>query len=68
MTQPHGVLPAGAIRRRHRSHRGGHIPVVAVEYRPKRRTWVRDVLVGIVASLGSNLAWALAQVVVHRLG
>ncbi|MBP2049228.1 hypothetical protein J2Z21_002159 [Streptomyces griseochromogenes] len=42
--------------------------MVAVEYMPKRRTWVRDVLVGIAASLGSNLTWALAQVVVHRLG
>ncbi|WP_280524905.1 DUF6408 family protein [Streptomyces rubrogriseus] len=42
--------------------------MVAVEYTPKRRTWVRDVLVGIVASIGSNLAWTLAQFVVHRLG
>ncbi|WP_279616357.1 DUF6408 family protein [Streptomyces atriruber] len=42
--------------------------MVAVEYMRKRRTWVRDVLIGIVASLGSNLAWALAQFVVHRLG
>ncbi|WP_331478598.1 DUF6408 family protein [Streptomyces rubrogriseus] len=68
MTQPLGALPAGAIRRRHRSNRRGRIPVVAVEYTPKRRTWVRDVLVGIVASIGSNLAWTLAQFVVHRLG
>lgn len=42
--------------------------MAAVEYMPKRRTWVRDVVIGIMASLGSNLAWALAQVVVHRLG
>ncbi|MGW8453319.1 DUF6408 family protein [Streptomyces niveus] len=42
--------------------------MAAVEYMPKRRTWIRDVLVGITTSLGSNLAWALAQVVVHRLG
>ncbi|MFI0237270.1 DUF6408 family protein [Streptomyces sp. NPDC016845] len=42
--------------------------MVAIEYMPKHRTWVRDVLVGIAASLGSNLTWALAQVVVHRLG
>ncbi len=68
VTQPHGALPAGAIRRRHQSNRRGRIPVVAVEYMPKPRTWVRDVLVGIVASLSSNLAWALAQFVVHRLG
>jgi hypothetical protein len=42
--------------------------VSTVEYTPKHRTWVRDVLIGITTSLGSNLAWALAQVVVHRLG
>ncbi len=42
--------------------------MAAVEYTPKRRSWVRDVLVGISASLGSNLLWELAQAVVHRLG
>ncbi|MGD3107854.1 DUF6408 family protein [Streptomyces sp. NBC_01187] len=42
--------------------------MATVEYMPKRRTWVRDVLVGIAASLGSNLMWALAQAMVHRLG
>lgn len=42
--------------------------MAAVEYTPQRRTWVRDVLVGITASLGSNLMWELAQIVVHRLG
>ncbi|WP_254801988.1 DUF6408 family protein [Kitasatospora sp. SUK 42] len=42
--------------------------MAAVEYRPKNHVWVRDVLVGIAASLGSNLLWLLAQVVVHRLG
>ncbi|MFF0741353.1 DUF6408 family protein [Streptomyces sp. NPDC004111] len=42
--------------------------MTAVEYTPKRRTWVRDVLVGVAAGFGSNLMWALAQVVVHCLG
>ncbi|MFF8615168.1 DUF6408 family protein [Streptomyces sp. NPDC015350] len=42
--------------------------MATVEYTPKRRTWFRDVLVGIAASLGSNLMWALAQAMVHRLG
>ncbi|MFJ3708762.1 MULTISPECIES: DUF6408 family protein [unclassified Streptomyces] len=42
--------------------------MAAVEYTPTHRIWVRDVLVSIVASLGSNLIWALAQAVVHRLG
>lgn len=42
--------------------------MAAVEYTPKPRTWVRDVLVGITASLGSNLMWALAQAVMHHLG
>lgn len=42
--------------------------MATVEYAPKPRTWVRDVLVGITVSLGSNLMWALAQIVVHRLG
>ncbi|MER5883439.1 DUF6408 family protein [Streptomyces sp. NPDC001941] len=39
-----------------------------VEYTPKRRNWYRDVLVGIAGGFGSNLLWAVAQVVVHRLG
>ncbi|WP_369333349.1 DUF6408 family protein [Streptomyces zhaozhouensis] len=42
--------------------------MVAVEYTPKRPNWFRDVLIGITASLGSNLTWALVQFVVHRLG
>ncbi|WP_289735814.1 DUF6408 family protein [Streptomyces macrolidinus] len=42
--------------------------MAAVEYARTHRVWVRDVLVGIMASLGSNLMWALAQAVVHRLG
>jgi len=42
--------------------------MATVEYMPKRRVWVRDVLVGVMASLGSNLMWALTQAVVHRLG
>ncbi|WP_344527405.1 DUF6408 family protein [Streptomyces albiaxialis] len=42
--------------------------MTAVEYTPKHRSWVRDVLVGLTASLGSNLMWELAQAVVHRLG
>ncbi|MEU3375159.1 DUF6408 family protein [Streptomyces sp. NPDC006660] len=42
--------------------------MAAVEHTPKRRIWVRDVLVGIAVSLGSNLICALTQAVVHRLG
>ncbi|MFE4971836.1 DUF6408 family protein [Kitasatospora sp. NPDC056651] len=42
--------------------------MAVVEYTSKRRSWVRDVLVGIAASLGSNLMWELAQVVLRRLG
>ncbi|WP_233289008.1 DUF6408 family protein [Kitasatospora sp. MBT63] len=42
--------------------------MATVKYTPKQRTWVRDVLVGITTSLGSNLLWMLAQAVVHRLG
>lgn len=42
--------------------------MAAVEHTPKRRIWVREVLVGIMASLGSNLMWELAQAAVHRLG
>lgn len=53
---------------RHRSHRRGRIPVAVIPYTAKHRIWVRDVLVGIAASLGSNLMWSLAQTVVHRLG
>ncbi|GAA2361039.1 hypothetical protein GCM10010417_19930 [Streptomyces carpaticus] len=43
-------------------------PMATNEYTPKPRIWFRDVLVGITAGLGSNLMWALAQAVVHRLG
>ncbi|MFD9632617.1 DUF6408 family protein [Streptomyces violascens] len=42
--------------------------MAAVEYTPKHHMWVRDVLVGIMTSLGSNLLWMLAQAVMHRLG
>ncbi|MFE3198974.1 DUF6408 family protein [Embleya sp. NPDC055664] len=42
--------------------------MAAVEYPRKHRIWVRDVLVGVMAGFGSNLAWMLAQIVVHRLG
>ncbi|MET8542628.1 DUF6408 family protein [Kitasatospora sp. NPDC004799] len=42
--------------------------MAVVEYTPKRRSWVRDVLVGISAGFGSNLMWELAQVVLRRLG
>ncbi|WP_327068773.1 DUF6408 family protein [Kitasatospora sp. NBC_01302] len=42
--------------------------MAVVKYTPKRRIWVRNVLMSITASLGSNLMWALAQAVVHRLG
>lgn len=42
--------------------------MATVEHTPRHRVWVRDVLVGAMASLGSNLMWALAQAVVHRLG
>ncbi|MGW4381120.1 DUF6408 family protein [Kitasatospora sp. NPDC004531] len=39
-----------------------------VEYMHKHRSWIRDVLVGIAASIGSNLLWALVLIAVHRLG
>ncbi|MFG2147601.1 DUF6408 family protein [Streptomyces sp. NPDC048696] len=42
--------------------------MAVVEYTPERRTWIHDALVGLTVSLGSNLMWALAQLVVHRLG
>ncbi|MGV9338563.1 DUF6408 family protein [Streptomyces sp. NPDC003688] len=42
--------------------------MAAVEYTPKHRTWLRDVLVGVTAGFGSNLMWLLVQIVVHRLG
>ncbi|GAA4783580.1 hypothetical protein GCM10023220_03330 [Streptomyces ziwulingensis] len=57
--------PSGAVTGHNQR---GRIPMAAVEYTPKRHTWVRDVLVGITAGLGSNLMWALAQLMVHRLG
>ncbi|GAA0499081.1 hypothetical protein GCM10010361_75790 [Streptomyces olivaceiscleroticus] len=49
-------------------NRRGHVSMAAVEYAPKHRSWVRDVLVGITAGFGSNLMWVLAQAMVHRLG
>ncbi|WP_255518980.1 MULTISPECIES: DUF6408 family protein [Kitasatospora] len=42
--------------------------MAVVEYARKHRSWIRDVLVGAAAGFGSNLAWMLAQFVVHRLG
>jgi hypothetical protein len=42
--------------------------MAVVEYTPKHRSWLRDVLVGVAVNLGSSLLWSLAQVAVHRLG
>ncbi|WP_237557619.1 MULTISPECIES: DUF6408 family protein [Streptomyces] len=40
-----------------------------VEYKPERpRNWIRDILVGVAASLGSDLVRALVQAAVHLLG
>ncbi|MFG3495079.1 DUF6408 family protein [Streptomyces sp. NPDC047928] len=38
------------------------------KYTRKHRTWVRDVLLGITAGLGTNLVWLLVQAAAHRLG
>ncbi|MFG2270667.1 DUF6408 family protein [Streptomyces chartreusis] len=40
-----------------------------IEYKPERpHTWVRDIFVGVAASLGSDLVRALVQAAVHLLG
>ncbi|MFJ5608263.1 DUF6408 family protein [Streptomyces sp. NPDC093221] len=42
--------------------------MAVVERKPKHRIWVREVLMGIAVSVGSNLLWMLVQAAVHRLG
>ncbi|GAA2641763.1 DUF6408 family protein [Streptomyces vastus] len=39
-----------------------------VEYMPERRTWVRDMFVGVAASLGSDLVRTIVQATAHLLG
>ncbi|MFE3942956.1 DUF6408 family protein [Streptomyces sp. NPDC059118] len=38
------------------------------KYTPARRIWVRDVLIGVAASLGSDLVRNAVQAVAHLLG
>jgi hypothetical protein len=40
----------------------------SVEYTPERRTWVRDILIGVVAGLGSDLVRVIVKASVHLLG
>ncbi|MFF0734768.1 DUF6408 family protein [Streptomyces chartreusis] len=39
-----------------------------VEYTPERRTWVRDIIVGVAAGLGSDLVRTIVQATAHYLG
>ncbi|MFH9007224.1 DUF6408 family protein [Streptomyces afghaniensis] len=39
-----------------------------VEYTPERRTWLRDILIGVAAGLGSDLVRSIVQAAVHLLG
>ncbi|EDY60495.1 conserved hypothetical protein [Streptomyces sviceus ATCC 29083] len=58
-----GALPAIRPRIRRSSR------MSPVEYKPERpRNWIRDILVGVAASLGSDLVRALVQAAVHLLG
>ncbi|MCX5108403.1 hypothetical protein OOK13_07650 [Streptomyces sp. NBC_00378] len=38
------------------------------KYTPARHTWVRDILIGVAASFGSDLVWNAVQAAAHLLG
>ncbi|MEV0744470.1 DUF6408 family protein [Streptomyces sp. NPDC050273] len=38
------------------------------KYTPARRTWVRDILIGVAVSLCSDLVWNAVQAAAHLLG
>ncbi|MFG2519100.1 DUF6408 family protein [Streptomyces sp. NPDC048527] len=42
--------------------------MASVEYTPKRRTWVRDILVGVAAGLGTDLVRTFMETAAHLLG
>lgn len=42
--------------------------MVPVEYTSARRTWFRDILVGVAAGLGADLVRMAVQSVAHLLG
>ncbi|MEV4972641.1 DUF6408 family protein [Streptomyces scopuliridis] len=42
--------------------------MASVEYTPKRPTWIRDIVIGVVVGLGTNLVWALVTIAARLLG
>ncbi|MGD6746134.1 DUF6408 family protein [Streptomyces sp. BH106] len=41
--------------------------MVPVEYMPKRRTWIRDITVGIAVGLGVDLVKVVVESAVHLI-
>lgn len=46
----------------------GKVRMVSMEYTPKRPAWVRDIVIGVTAGLGTNLVWALVKAAARLLG
>ncbi|MEU3735664.1 MULTISPECIES: DUF6408 family protein [unclassified Streptomyces] len=42
--------------------------MASVEYTPKRRTWLRDVLIGVAAGLGADLVRTCVENAARLLG
>jgi hypothetical protein len=42
--------------------------MASVEYTPKRRTWVRDILIGVAAGLGTDLVRMCMENAARLLG
>ncbi|MEU9217486.1 hypothetical protein RKD37_003660 [Streptomyces ambofaciens] len=38
-----------------------------IEYKPARRPWIREILVGVAASVVSNLVWETLAVAARHL-
>ncbi|MFD3974153.1 DUF6408 family protein [Streptomyces cyaneofuscatus] len=38
------------------------------KHTPARRQWVRDLLMGVAVSFGSDLVWTAVQAAAHLLG
>ncbi|MEV3856303.1 DUF6408 family protein [Streptomyces sp. NPDC050095] len=41
--------------------------MVPVEYTPKRRTWLRDILIGVATGLGVELVKVLVESTAHLI-
>lgn len=63
----YGEFPVGSLPF-HSPPEGDALRMTLPKYTPARRTWVRDILIGVAAGLGSDLVWNAVQAAAHLLG